>query len=913
MIRVTVVSGLINLNHKSIPRFLVTVLTITTSSLAQPSLSWSLPAEVAYSRTNHSVAVIDDVFFVFGGFVGYHDSVCNELWSVDTKTIRLYANGQQLLPGSFTGSSPEARQEHAMTAVGKTLFVFGGCREHPRAPPANSMLSDLWTLDTGKDILSWEQLQCSIAPTARAGHGMVAVGSELLMFGGRAQTFPTIILADRQVHSVNTSSSCPAWITREVLGTPPASRFGHGMAALGGTIFVFGGHDGRLLLNDLHALQADAFKPSWRWSTLSAPNPPSQRMQFGFAGVGGALWVFGGDDGQRDLNGLHRLDISAYSDAPVWAAAPPPWEEVIPARACLNYWAESCPAHIPTGRAGIQNGMAAIRATLVVYGGAAAIYESYSDLRHVTCGLGAYGGPWTVNCSACGAGTFSSSVGATSCSPCSSTCGAGEALCPAGAATNSCAPCPAGTYQPDPASSSTCRTCNATCGPGEYLCPAGSHSDTCGACAAGKYQPHSASSATGCLPCQSPCAASQFLASCSGVSGEATCASLGWARVVPQRDGSLAAVRYYHVKAAVNNAVYLFLGHLCSSCNSVFGILGGAFYSFDLLWRMDTGSAQPSWKELAIPGESPSTRSGQSMCSVGLLIYVFGGDSDNDRSVPEPRNRLKNDLWALDTLTVVWKQLNCSGAPPARTGQGMVAVGASLWVFGGRHFPLDERSSWQWWATFDGNVYALDTTSASLSWLSWAPAGTPPPPRFGHGMAAAGSVVYVFSGSDGRRNLDDLHSLQTDGCPPRWAQLTAVRIPQVPLASPIGFAATAQALWVLQDTGLLRNFAGPGALDSWTGVEADTRAGSPPSWLFDGTTGPNSNPATALRGTVVVCGREDGAFDDVWYLTCGPGSYGDNSEPTVNCSACAAGTYSPRLGASSSSTCSPCKSTCTAG
>jgi hypothetical protein len=79
------------------------------------------------------------------------------------------------------GTGPSARSFHAMSAVGTDQYLFGGdCK-------GSNMSADLFKFS----ILSmeWTNLDAAAAvkgtgPSARSGHAMSAVGTNLYLFGG---------------------------------------------------------------------------------------------------------------------------------------------------------------------------------------------------------------------------------------------------------------------------------------------------------------------------------------------------------------------------------------------------------------------------------------------------------------------------------------------------------------------------------------------------------------------------------------------------------------------------------------------------------------------------------------------------------------------------------------------------------
>lgn len=83
------------------------------------------------------------------------------------------------VPVAAPEGAPFSRGLHSLTAVGDSLYLFGG------APKSGGMLNDLWRLDTAAERLEWQQLSPSgTAPHPRCSHTAVAVGSDIVFHGG---------------------------------------------------------------------------------------------------------------------------------------------------------------------------------------------------------------------------------------------------------------------------------------------------------------------------------------------------------------------------------------------------------------------------------------------------------------------------------------------------------------------------------------------------------------------------------------------------------------------------------------------------------------------------------------------------------------------------------------------------------
>ncbi|KAL8606435.1 hypothetical protein ACOMHN_060340 [Nucella lapillus] len=112
-----------------------------------------------------------------------------------------------------------------------------------------------------------------------------------------------------------------------------------------------------------------------------------------------------------------------------------------------------------------------------------------------------------------------------------------------------------------------------------------------------------------------------------------------------------------------------------------------------------------------------------------------------------------NDVQVLDTASHTWTTLSPSGTPPVpRTHHTTAAVGDKLFVYSGGHAGADPVG--------DRQVHCYDASTDAWSVLTSR--GDSPKPRHGHAMVAVGSKVLVHGGMAGTTFYDDLHVLDVE-------------------------------------------------------------------------------------------------------------------------------------------------------
>ncbi|GLC37373.1 hypothetical protein PLESTB_001594300 [Pleodorina starrii] len=266
-------------------------------------------------RVAHSAASVGNTLYVFGGRCGLEmgEGAMNDLYAFDVATStwsRLEAQGPL----------PPKRSYHTMTAVGPKLYVFGGCGEQGR-------LNDAHEYDTSTN--TWRQLA---APSAEAVPGR---GGSCLVAGPDGRALYVIAgfcgreLDDMHVYNIADDawcgSKCPSCtVSNDANGTPAAGKlparsvFGAGMHSCDreecdskDVLMVYGGevdpsdkgHDGA---GDFcSSLMAYGAGGRKGWQALEAGGEaPGPRGWFASATTpDGRLVIHGGLDGNNDRLG----------------------------------------------------------------------------------------------------------------------------------------------------------------------------------------------------------------------------------------------------------------------------------------------------------------------------------------------------------------------------------------------------------------------------------------------------------------------------------------------------------------------------------------------------------------------------------------------------------------------------------
>ncbi|XP_038960700.1 rab9 effector protein with kelch motifs isoform X11 [Rattus norvegicus] len=149
---------------------------------------------------------------------------------------------------------------------------------------------------------------------------------------------------------------------------------------------------------------------------------------------------------------------------------------------------------------------------------------------------------------------------------------------------------------------------------------------------------------------------------------------------------------------------------------------------------------------LTCPGDKPCPRVGHS-CSyfppVGEAekgkVFIVGGANPNQSF---------SDVHTMDLGTHRWDTATREGLLPRYEHASFLPSCSphSIWVFGG--------------ADQSGNRNCLQVMNPdTLTWAQPETHGSPPSPRHGHAMVAAGTKLFIHGGLAGDRFFDDLHCI----------------------------------------------------------------------------------------------------------------------------------------------------------
>ncbi|CAN6827562.1 unnamed protein product [Brassica oleracea var. botrytis] len=146
------------------------------------------------------------------------------------------------------------------------------------------------------------------------------------------------------------------------------------------------------------------------------------------------------------------------------------------------------------------------------------------------------------------------------------------------------------------------------------------------------------------------------------------------------------------------------------------------------------------WIQVEQNGKTPGPRCSHAIAMVGNKMYSFGGEL-------KPNFHIDRDLYFFDFETRRWSLADPDGDVPELPCLGvcMVAIGTTLYVFGGR----------DGFRNYNG-FYSYDTVKSEWKLITHVNNG--PAPRSFHSMAADGNNIYIFGGVTTKERVNTLHA-----------------------------------------------------------------------------------------------------------------------------------------------------------
>lgn len=242
------------------------------------------------SRSLHAAAILNDVFYCFGGYNGvarvntFHAfSFADKRWS-------------PVLPSANSSGPPSPRDRHVAVSFGNSFYVHGGF-------DGTSRVRDFWLFDFSS--MCWREVVVAggRAPSPRHSHSAVVHGHCLYIFGGYDGSYKS------DLHEFDFISS--EWNLVPTTGRRPRARYRATTVVHRNYIVLMGGHDGTRHLSDTHIFDIE----NCVWSPLVTEGSIVPRDSHIAVSHSNCMYVFGGSSGNA-LNDLYELQLPANMSLP---------------------------------------------------------------------------------------------------------------------------------------------------------------------------------------------------------------------------------------------------------------------------------------------------------------------------------------------------------------------------------------------------------------------------------------------------------------------------------------------------------------------------------------------------------------------------------------------------------------------
>lgn len=208
--------------------------------------AWTYPTvtgDVPCPRSNHSSAVVGDMFYIFGGSVGDNVdkyTVTDDFYCLDTKTM----NWSRVDVMEGCSESPSRRVGHVMTAVGKHIYLFGG-GVWGKVTGWTQQYNDLYIYSTQEKRWSLVPLKNEEKPPVCTYPYIFPLAHNVFVFGGASISGNTVT---NQLYMWDILAR--KWTEITVEGDPISARSIGSANVVNDEVIMWGGYCGGILPQD---------------------------------------------------------------------------------------------------------------------------------------------------------------------------------------------------------------------------------------------------------------------------------------------------------------------------------------------------------------------------------------------------------------------------------------------------------------------------------------------------------------------------------------------------------------------------------------------------------------------------------------------------------------------------------------
>jgi hypothetical protein len=247
--------------------------TWSTFPASGPSLRWGAPLVALGPLSTGDTFVTAGTNYFFGGTDG--TNTFNDTWAIRQDVV--------LATQMHPATSPPARHDQAAVAFGNKMYIFGG------EDGSGNSLSDVWAFDPFAD--TWQPKPSLQGPGTWPGAFdavAVAVGPQIIVYGGTVSSGGTSHAADAAAYAYNPSDGSWTKLAADPLGSDPGATAG----AFQGKMYVFSSTSSTI----------ESFDPvqnTWTPITVQGTAPTPRAFAAGSA-LSSIFWLTGGAGSSGD-------------------------------------------------------------------------------------------------------------------------------------------------------------------------------------------------------------------------------------------------------------------------------------------------------------------------------------------------------------------------------------------------------------------------------------------------------------------------------------------------------------------------------------------------------------------------------------------------------------------------------------
>ncbi len=233
-------------------------------------------------------------------------------------------------------TSPLSKAGHSILWTGTEVLLWGGNSQSSSVPGPTTLRSGARYNPVSQ---KWFPISTLNAPSARQNHGAVWTGKEMIVWGGDG-----MVNSGQQVSALNTGGrydpATDTWRPMEINGAPTA-RAGHSMVWADRELLIFGGRTNTYDPMGSSALSSGArYQPKTdTWSTMASLNAPSARFGQAAFWTGSEMFLWGGT-GRIDVARFGFLANGGRYDPVLNSWGPAPSTTLAPTGAVVTVWTD---------------------------------------------------------------------------------------------------------------------------------------------------------------------------------------------------------------------------------------------------------------------------------------------------------------------------------------------------------------------------------------------------------------------------------------------------------------------------------------------------------------------------------------------------------------------------------------------